>query len=52
MVPAADTVVELKCLACGFEAPAGEAWTRVDHPPLGSLTQCRECGSTNIHSRE
>jgi predicted RNA-binding Zn-ribbon protein involved in translation (DUF1610 family) len=37
-----------RCLECGFEAPAGDdAWKRVEHPPLGELAQCPECGSTN-----
>lgn len=41
-----------KCFDCGFEAPAGgEAWATVDHPPLGTIMQCPECGSTDIHSR-
>ncbi|MCQ4333157.1 anaerobic ribonucleoside-triphosphate reductase [Natronomonas sp. F2-12] len=36
-----------RCLACGFEAPAGaDAWSSVQHPPLGEMTQCPECGST------
>lgn len=37
-----------RCLECGFEAPPGDdAWESVQHPPLGELTQCPECGSTN-----
>ncbi|MFC7248984.1 hypothetical protein ACFQJ5_03915 [Halomicroarcula sp. GCM10025324] len=43
-------VSQLTCLECGFEAPAGETWNRVTAPPFGLLTQCPECGSTNIHS--
>ncbi len=40
-----------RCLECGFEAPPGsDAWSRVEHPPLGTLTQCPECGSTNTHT--
>lgn len=46
-----DEVSQLKCLKCGFEAPAGDAWNRVVAPPLGVVTQCPECSSTNIHSR-
>ncbi|QLG64295.1 hypothetical protein [Halorarum salinum] len=42
----------LTCLGCGFAAPVGEAWDRVAHPPLGTLTRCPECGSTNVHSHE
>lgn len=39
------------CRNCGFEAPAGE-WTVVDHPTLGSVTSCPECGSTDVRSGE
>jgi predicted Zn-ribbon and HTH transcriptional regulator len=38
------------CLNCGFEAEQGE-WDSVDAPPLGQMTQCPECKSTNIMSR-
>jgi predicted RNA-binding Zn-ribbon protein involved in translation (DUF1610 family) len=39
------------CTNCGFEAPQGsDTWAHVDHPPLGTLTKCPECGSTSIHS--
>lgn len=48
---AGKTEVEPKCLQCGFESPQGESWGRVDHPTLGSMTQCPECGSTNVSSR-
>jgi DNA-directed RNA polymerase subunit RPC12/RpoP len=41
----------LRCTNCGFEAPSGDDWDRVDHPPIGTLTQCPECGSTDIHGR-
>lgn len=38
----------VRCLKCGFEAPpGGSEWGTVDHPPLGELTQCPECGSTD-----
>lgn len=41
-----------RCDRCGFEAPDGsDAWESVDHPPLGELTRCPECGSTNVYSR-
>lgn len=37
-----------RCLECGFEAPpSDDVWDRIDHPPLGELAQCPECGSTN-----
>jgi len=42
-----------KCVSCGFEAPAGsDAWDTANHPSLGALTQCAECGSTDVHSRD
>ena len=37
----------LRCLNCGNEAPRSE-WDRIDYQPLGTLTQCRKCGSTNV----
>ncbi|MFB6101931.1 MAG: hypothetical protein ABEJ73_05140 [Haloplanus sp.] len=40
------------CFNCGFEATAGsDDWDTADHPSLGSLTQCPECGSTNTTNR-
>jgi len=45
-------VTTTRCLNCGFETPAeSDAWETADHPSLGSLTQCPECGSTNATSR-
>ena len=44
------TPAQLRCLECGHEGPAGDAWDRVAHPPFGDVTQCPDCGSTNIHS--
>lgn len=38
-----------RCLNCGFEAPLdGGEWNSAEVPPLGDLTRCPECGSTNI----
>lgn len=38
-----------RCLNCGFEAPPGaDEWNEIDAPPLGSLTQCPECESTDV----
>lgn len=51
MVEKTTETARLKCLRCGAEAPAGDAWGEVPHPPIGSLTQCLECGSTNIHAQ-
>lgn len=52
MVEESTGTARLTCLRCGFEAPMGDAWHAVEHPPLGTLTQCPECGSTDIHSHE
>ncbi|MFB6173617.1 MAG: hypothetical protein ABEI39_03155 [Halobacteriales archaeon] len=40
----------LRCTDCGYEAPRGGEWARVDHPPLGTLTQCPACGSTDVRN--
>lgn len=38
-----------RCLKCSFEAASGaDDWGSVEHPPFGELTQCPNCGSTNI----
>lgn len=38
-----------RCLNCGFEAPLdGGEWNSAEVPPLGDLTRCPDCGSTNI----
>ncbi len=48
----ASTKRVTRCFGCGFEAPDGsDAWATVNHPPLGTLTQCPECGSTDIRGR-
>lgn len=39
------------CMNCGFETGGGEDWDTVDSPSLGRLTQCPECGSTNVTLR-
>ncbi len=40
-----------QCIECGFEAPVGDdEWDAVDHPPLGTVTRCPECGSTDVHT--
>ncbi|WP_435079696.1 hypothetical protein [Halococcus sp. AFM35] len=41
------------CLNCGFEARSSDnQWNTVEAPPLGILTQCPECGSTDITNRQ
>lgn len=38
-----------RCLTCGFRAASGgEEWLSVDVPKLGAVTQCPECGSTDV----
>ncbi|MFC7072486.1 hypothetical protein ACFQJ7_14375 [Halovenus rubra] len=46
-------VKQKQCFKCRFEAAAdaGE-WVTTTHPSLGDITQCPECGSTNIHGIE
>ena len=39
-----------RCLSCGFEATGVDEWDSVDAPPLGALTQCPECGSTDVYT--
>ncbi len=42
----------LRCFRCGFEADSDSGqWRKIDHPPLGNLTQCPECGSTDIRQK-
>lgn len=43
----------LRCTPCGFESAVSSGqWQSADHPPLGTVTRCPECGSTNVHTRE
>jgi DNA-directed RNA polymerase subunit RPC12/RpoP len=38
-----------RCQRCGFRAESGSSeWDAVDSPPMGTLTQCPECGSTDV----
>jgi DNA-directed RNA polymerase subunit RPC12/RpoP len=38
-----------RCQRCGFRAESGSPeWDSVESPPMGRLTQCPECGSTNV----
>jgi predicted RNA-binding Zn-ribbon protein involved in translation (DUF1610 family) len=47
----ASAATRKRCYNCGFEAPADdEAWASVYHPSLGTLTQCPECGKTNVRN--
>lgn len=45
-------MTDARCDSCGFTAPDGsDEWDRVDYAPMGALTQCPECGSTEVYSR-
>lgn len=38
-----------RCQRCGFSAESGGSeWNTVESPPIGELTQCPECGSTDV----
>ena len=47
---AEKAIAKPKCLKCGREAGADD-WERVEHPTLGWMTQCPDCGSTDVSSR-
>jgi DNA-directed RNA polymerase subunit RPC12/RpoP len=39
----------LICANCGFEATAdSDDRSSVEHPPIGTLAKCPECGSTGV----
>ena len=40
-----------RCQSCGFEATGRNEWDAVDAPPLGTVTQCPECGSTDVYTQ-
>jgi hypothetical protein len=46
----ADNTTAL-CPSCGFETTSSDGWETVDAPPLGALTQCSECRSTDSYTR-
>lgn len=40
-----------QCFRCRFRSAVEDGeWKTTTHPSLGTITQCPECGSTNIHS--
>lgn len=42
---------ESQCLNCGYVAPGGgDGWEAVEVPSLGTMTQCPECESTDVHT--
>jgi predicted RNA-binding Zn-ribbon protein involved in translation (DUF1610 family) len=49
MASTSPTLGVSRCRKCGFEAPGGDdAWVRIDIPKLGRMTQCPDCGSTDV----
>ncbi|NIB99927.1 hypothetical protein [Halobacterium sp. R2-5] len=42
---------QLKCLKCGRTAAPDSDWASGTHPTLGSMTQCPDCGSTNVQTK-
>ncbi|EMA54776.1 hypothetical protein C450_04908 [Halococcus salifodinae DSM 8989] len=53
MARSSSPTLPSRCLSCGFEAAPGSGeWDSVDSPPLGTMTQCPDCGSTNVMNRE
>ena len=49
MAPDTEERPMSRCLNCGFTAESGgPEWDAVESPPLGVLTQCPECGSTDV----
>lgn len=39
------------CYQCGFAAPAeSDEWETTTHPALGTMTQCPDCGTTEVHT--
>jgi predicted RNA-binding Zn-ribbon protein involved in translation (DUF1610 family) len=53
MASGTSTLGASRCRNCGFEAPGGDdAWVRLDVPKLGRMTQCPECGSTDVMTRQ
>lgn len=48
MAEATETQSRSQCTSCGFETDTREEWDAVEAPPFGEVTQCPECGSTNV----
>ena len=41
------------CRQCGYQAASGsDEWNRISAPPFGRITQCPECGSTDVTNRQ
>ena len=51
MVRETPALTRTRCLNCGFETePESGKWETADHPTLGTLAKCPECGSTDTTS--
>ena len=42
---------QLRCHKCSRTAPRDGDWDSASHPKLGSMTQCPECGSTDVQTK-
>ena len=49
MAQNADSRPMSRCQRCGFRSESGSSeWDAVESPPMGTLTRCPECGSTDV----
>jgi DNA-directed RNA polymerase subunit RPC12/RpoP len=44
-----SATTQLRCHGCGRIAPRDD-WSDATHPSLGTMTQCPECGSTDVQT--
>jgi len=48
-MPITDTQSSSLCRRCGFTAASGSnEWNEISAPPFDRITQCPECGSTDV----
>jgi transposase len=46
-----DSQSKSVCRSCGYIAVSGsDNWNRISAPPFRRITQCPECGSTDVIS--
>jgi len=44
-----ETQSTSQCRRCGFTAASGsDEWNEIRAPPFNRITQCPECGSTDV----
>jgi predicted nucleic-acid-binding Zn-ribbon protein len=46
----AESIPTLRCAKCG-RSEARDDWETATHPTLGTMTQCPDCGSTNVQTK-